>query len=351
VAGIVTGIGTVSWSAASSSRSGAAPRPSTHNGSPSLASELPDQPLPDYVAAPPGPTNGALTAAEFASQSSDPAVAEAQFNSLADQPGAGATIRLWTDDGSGRGLNDVVELLFRIPDADVAAGFTGGLLAALGRAAGTTRFAVPSIPGARGFSLTVTTPVRATEQVVVFRSGPYVSMIQLASSASPSNPAPLTSAQAIAVSFQQLTTLRRDRSATGGSRPPTGVGATTATAASSESGWTALDTLLVGVALVVGSVVVTVIGRRRRRVPAHRVRPADAWGPDGILAVMGARPPEPPVRRAQSTASDRPLPVPDLGGTQPPLPVPDVLVGAGGPGADLPSRLPGSPALRRGATR
>ncbi len=331
-AGMVTGIGTV----LSSSVSGAAPRPSAADQTPSLASELPDQPLPGYVAAPPGPTNGVLTATEFASQSSDPARAEAQFDALADRPGARATIRLWTDDGPGRGQNDVVELLFRIPDADVAAAFTGGLLAAIGHAAGTTTFAVPSIPGARGFSVTVTTPVRATEQVVVFRSGPYVSMIQLASSASASNPAPLTSAQAVAVSFQQLSALHRTRSTTG-TGLPTDVGGTTATA--TAAGWTVLDTLLVGVALVVGGATVMVLGRRRRRVPVHRVPPADAWGPDGILAVMGARAVDaPPVR---------PLPVPELGETQPPVPVPDVLVGAGGPGTDLPSRLPGGAAARR----
>jgi hypothetical protein len=110
------------------------------------------------------------------------------------------------------------------------------------------------------------------------------------------------------------------------------------------------------VALVVGSVVVTVIDRRRRRVPAHRVRPTDPWGPDGVLAVMGARPVDAdrgpaPVTPTQPAPRAEPLPVPDLGRTQPPLPVPDVLVGAGGPGADLPSRLPGGPALRRGATR
>ena len=43
----------------------------------------------------------------------------------------------------------------------------------------------------------------AIEQVVVFRAGRYVSMVQLASATSTSNPAALSRSQAITVSFQQ----------------------------------------------------------------------------------------------------------------------------------------------------
>ena len=71
----------------------------------------------------------------------------------------------------------------------------------------SSSYVVSSIPGAHAYSVQIDSPVHAAEQVVVFRAGEYVAMIELASSLSASNPTVLTPSQAIAVSVGQYWTL------------------------------------------------------------------------------------------------------------------------------------------------
>ncbi len=266
---------------------------------PPLQSTVLTAPLPGFVAAPVGPTNGPLTATEFASQSSDPEQAETQFAALASQPGFGSFIRLWTDrDGSGSGANDLAVLLFRIPDTAQAAAFTSGLRVPFQGSRATIPFVVPSVPGAQGFSIKVTTPVDATEQVVVFRAGHYVSMIQLASVTSPTNTTPLTTSQAITVSYEQYQLLAQADPAGAhpkATAPPARAPVHSATTApgvastSPRSGGAPLVTLLVMIALVVFAAgAALVVYRRRHRDDAVPAPTTDPWGPDGVFASFGA---------------------------------------------------------------
>ena len=63
-------------------------------------------------------------------------------------------------------------LLFRIPKHGRRGNFAAGLRAPFAGAAGSDPFDVPSIPGAHGYSVQIASPVRAVEQIVVFRCRP-----------------------------------------------------------------------------------------------------------------------------------------------------------------------------------
>jgi len=276
--------------------------------------------LPGFTPAVPGPTNGPLTATGFAAQSPDPQAAARQFGQMDTVPGFAAWLRLWTDlHGPGNGANDVVITLYRIPDAATASTFARGLRQQY--AVGATRFAVPSIPGAAGYTVAVTSPSPATEQVVVFRSGAYVVIVDLASSRQGTNPSPLTPAEAVDVSFRQFTATER-------------AGATvTPSPASAPSGGSGDWILGVVVVLLVGAGAGLVVARRRRgaRTGGPALHP-DPFAPDGILAVMGAVPPP----AAPAGGSPAPAPVP--GGPTPgatPVATPD------GPVPD-PGSVPGT---------
>jgi hypothetical protein len=280
---------------------------------PSLESVVLPQPLPGFVAALAGPTNGPLTATEFASQSADPQQATSQFDTLASQDGFGAYIRLWTDrEGSGSGANDLAVLLFRIPDAADAEAFAAGLRDPFASLRTIQSFAVLSVPGARGYSIQVTSPVHATEQVVVFGVGHYVSMIQLASTTSSSNTTPLTSSQAITVAYEQYRLLQQGDPIGAASVPTRHKPATTtAPAVASSSSVTPVAVVLV-VVLVAGLVAVGIMAvRRRRRLVQAAQSAGDPWGPDGIFVAMGASDPS-----AQAIGES---------GVRPPRPVPSVV--------------------------
>ena len=248
------------------------------------------QPLPGYTAAPPGPTNGPLTPAEFASQSTSPQQAEAQFDALAAEPGFGAFIRLWTDrTGAGKGANDVAVLLFRIPRRQDAEGFEAGLRAPF---AGSEPFDVPSIPGAHGYTVDIASPVRAVEQIVVFRAGQYVAMTELASSTSASNPATLTPSQAVSVSYQQYGSIRHgDPVRSTDVRRPATRQATTATAAASVT-----PALVAEVAALVALAALAMWlfafrPLRRRRLSSAVPGP---WDRGGLFDMFGATIPDQP---------------------------------------------------------
>jgi hypothetical protein len=304
---------------------------------PSLASAVLDQALPGFAAVPAGPTNGPLTATEFASQSSNPQQAERQFAALAAHPGFGAFIRLWTDRaGPGLGANDLAVLLFRIPDDTTARSFTDGLLVPFEGSHATRRFDVPSVPGAHGYSITVTTPVDATEQVVVFRAGRYVSMIQLASTTSTSNPDPLTSTQAVTASYEQYQLLRQvdplgSAPVTTPGRPPNRTPSAAVTTAGSTG--LALWVLVVVVVLAaIGAGLWLVVRRRRSEVaPAHGPDPlADPWAPDGIFASFGAIDPRSrPEDASGPDTSGRPEPWPGVTDRGRPAQMVPALVPAG----------------------
>jgi hypothetical protein len=184
---------------------GAAGTPTT-TGYPPIASVMIQNPLPNFTVGAPGPTNGPLTAAELGALSTNPQQAETQFNRLATQKGFGAYLRLWTDaNGPGKGANDIVVTLYRIPNLQDAASFASGSQQPYQQPGAATGFSVPSIPGGHGYTVAITSPSQVTEQVVLFRTGPYVAIVQLASSVAATNPASLNPSDAIAVSFQQYT--------------------------------------------------------------------------------------------------------------------------------------------------
>lgn len=235
----------------------------------------------------PGPTNGPLSAAAFAAQSSDPHQAAAQFAALAHEPGFASVIRLWTDrTGPGHGANDMAILLFRIPNRTTGAGFAAGLVTPFATSAAARTFNVPSIPGAQAFAVEVSTPVRATEQVVIFRAGQYVVMTQAASLATAANPDPITPSQTIQVAYAQYAAVAH-ADPVGVSDPP---GPTPhRTPAPSGPPLAVIATLLVlaaGVILLLPRVVDLV---RRRSMP-----PGEHWSPHDALALFGAVVPEQP---------------------------------------------------------
>ena len=238
--------------------------------------------LPGFTVATPGPTNGPLTATGFAAQSPDPQTATQQFDQLAAVPGFAAYLRLWTDvHGPGAGANDVVVTLYRIPEPSVASTFVQGLRQQY--AVGATRFSVPSIPGAAGYTTDVTSPSPATEQVVVFRSGAYVAIVELASSTQAGNPTSLTPAEAVDVSFRQFTATGR----AAGTPVPTPAPAPAPSGGG--DGWIVI--VVVGLVVVAGGAAGLVLADRRRKDRLRR-RPVnpDPFAPDGILAAMGAVP-------------------------------------------------------------
>jgi hypothetical protein len=338
VAAVVTFTAVTVW--APLDRAGADPLHPAALPEPPLASTVLTQTLPGFAPVPAGPTNGPLTATEFASQSSSPQQAERQFAALASQPGFGAFIRLWTDrGGTGHGANDLAVLVFRIPDASEAGPFTTGLLVPFGSLHAAVPFTVPSVPGARGYSIQVTTPVGATEQVAVFRAGRYVSMIQLASTTSASNPSPLTRSQAVTLTYQQYALVRRvDPGGSAPETPPASLHPTTAPPATptparraTESAGLAWLLGLVGLACLAAIVGLWAIQRRRRG--GHTAGPsADPWGPEGIFALFGAIDP----RHDGDSAGPN-----DAGGERPPAAA--AATGRRGAAQPVPALVPATP--------
>ena len=274
-----------------------------------LGSLIADPGLPGFTAAAPGPTNGPLTAETFAAQSSDPAQAQAQFTALADRPGFGASIRLWSEaSGPGKGDNDLAVLLFRIGDPTAARLFAAGLVAPYQAPGSAVPFDVPSIPGAVGATVTVTQPVAALEQVVVFATGPFVTAIQAASSAAPTNTARISPTETIDVAYLESASVQRalppvpPPTVRHRTSPPAVPAVTRAAALRPSWGRAGLLAALGVVAGVTG----WVAARRRRRSGAVDTMP-DPWGPGGVLTAFGAVTPEPVgVRRG------RPRSVPEL---------------------------------------
>ena len=233
-------------------------------------------PLPNFTAAAPGPTNGSLTAAELGALSSDPQKAESQFNVLAKQAGFGAYLRLWTDvNGPGKGANDIVITLYRIPNSQDADSFASGSQKPYQQPGAASSFSVPSIPGAHGYTVSISSPTQVNEQVVLFKSDPYVAIVQLASSVATTNPAALSPSDAITVSFQQYTAIRH-------SLGNQAAGAPSGSASATSKSGSVLPTLL---AVIVGLVVLAAIAwiaagppreRRRRRRAALLATSHDA---------------------------------------------------------------------------
>jgi hypothetical protein len=253
---------------------------------PPLASMVISRPLPGYRAAPAGPTNGPLTAEEFASQSSAPRRAERQFEGLANQPHFGAYIRLWADgSGPGRGSNDLAVLVFRIPRLDDAESFAAGLQAPFAGSS-SIPFDVPSVPSAHGYSVHISAPVRAVEQIVVFRAGQYVVMTELASASSASNPGALTPSEAISVSFLQYQAIRTgDPRGSSDVNPAPAAPTPTAPTGGGISAWVVVLVVLV---VAVGGLAVLAIRRRRGPASLSDRLAGDPWGPGGVFEAFGA---------------------------------------------------------------
>ncbi|HEX3460341.1 MAG TPA: DUF2510 domain-containing protein [Acidimicrobiales bacterium] len=340
---------------------GAAGSPTT-TGYPPIATVMIQNPLPNFTVGAPGPTNGPLTAAELGALSTNPQQAESQFNRLATQKGFGAYLRLWTDaNGPGKGANDVVVTLYRIPNLQDAASFASGSQQPYQQPGAATAFSVPSIPGAHGYTVSITSPSQVTEQVVLFRTGPYVAIVQLASSVAATNPAPLNPSDAIAVSFQQYTgALHAVAIQTAGA--PAGTPST----AKSGSALPAVLAIIAGV-LVLGAVAWLAAGpprerRRRRRaiglgvprvshdanaalpidVPSTDTRPVRlARGP--VIRVVEVEPRSEPATgqpRAVPAARMNPAPArPEVTG----VPAPEPALGPAPPFDPEPVLAPGPP--------
>jgi hypothetical protein len=320
---------------------------STATPAPPLGPLILSQPLPGYVAAPPGPTNGPLTASAFASESSTPQRAQEQFDNLAAEPDFGAFIRLWTDgSGPGKDQNDVAVLVFRIPDQARARSFAAGLLVPYRGGAGSTPFDVPSVPGAHGFTVALPPPKPAVEQVVVFRAGRYVVMVQAASATSASNTAVLTPTQAITASYQQFGALRfGDPSGSSDGAPPVARHAPAVkpavAPASAPASIPALVWAAVGAAAAIAVTLALAAYRRRRRSRRTSTPDTNPWGPGGLLESFGATVPYEPApdtggRAGGGTGTIR-LPartIPSLASTPWPLPT------DGSPGARPRSPVP-----------
>jgi len=248
---------------------------------PPISSVIITEPLPGFTAAVPGPTNGPLTASGFAAQSSNPTQATSEFDALARRPGFAAYLRLWTDlHGTGKGANDIVVTLFRVTDPAQRADLVSGLRLPYEQASGATLFRVPSIPGAGGYTVPITSP-SVTEQVVVFSTGSYVAAVQLASSDAASNPAPFSSADAIGVAFSQYLAMV-DSPGVPVRRP-----ASPTTAGSARSGGLHLGGVLVVLAGIAVLAALAWLTDRRLR-PRHSQPIDDPWGPTAALAAMGA---------------------------------------------------------------
>ncbi len=300
-----------------------APAPSTSSTTPpgsELGALIVDPGLPGFTAAAPGATNGPLTAETFAAQSSDPTQAEAAFGALAARPGFGAAIRLWSDTGGpGQGENDLVVLLFRIGDPAAAQNFAAGLVAPYRTPGTAVPFDVPSIAGATGYTVTVTQPVAALEQVVVFATGPYVAAVQAASSAAPSNTARLSPTQVIDVAFLESVSLQHATPPTPAPLPLTHRKPRRATPTTERSRADNSTTVLVGIVIalvLVAGVAGWVISRRRRGSWRTTVSP-DPWGPSGVLHVFGSPAGDPTGARVQGigtlvTPRSTPRSVPEL---------------------------------------
>jgi hypothetical protein len=254
-------------------------------GYPAIGSVVISRPLPSYAAAPPGPDNGPLTASAFAAQSADPQQAEASFTQLAAEPGFAAFVRLWTDPRhAGIAANDVVVTLYRIPDPAAAATFADGVRHPYQGIGASSPFDIPSIPGGSGYTVHVVSPTAATEQVVVFRTGAYVAIVQLASSDLPGNPSPLTRADAIDVAFEQYSAIEAIAGAAEGAIPTRGSGG------GISAVWSVVLVVVVVVLVAAGVVIAANERRRRHRNPLG----LNPWATDGVLAAMGAVLPPPP---------------------------------------------------------
>lgn len=275
--------------------------PAVHAAPSGIGGLVVSAPLPGFAAAPPGPTNGPLTASSFASQSSDPPVAASEFKHAAAEPGFAAYLRLWTStDASAPAANDVAVELFRIPEHTRETTMLSELRQAY-QGSGTSAFAVPGIPGAEGRSVSATQPIAARLRVVTFATGPYVAVVQVAARTA-QNPAPVGVSQAIQASTSQYEALSGALAAPAPSRSPSAPGS--AGTVSRAQGGSAMRLVLevIGALVVLGALAWLVLQRRRRApapapgLPVAAAPPAgdpagdpvDPWGPDGIFAAMGA---------------------------------------------------------------
>ena len=257
--------------------------------------------LPGFATAPPGPTNGPLTASSFAAQSSDPRAAADEFAHAAAEPGFAAYLRLWTStNAAAPGANDVAVELFRIPDRSREVTMLSELRQAYG-GPGTSAFGVPGIPGAEGRSMTATQPLDAQLRVVTFSAGPYVAVVQVAARAA-QNPEPVGTTQAVDVSTSQYDVLSDPPATPASSRSlgtPKGSSDTEPGAGGSSMGWWLLGAL--GALVVLAAVGWLVLQRRGRGgvagwraspppTAADASEPADADDPgstDGDVATTG----------------------------------------------------------------
>lgn len=260
---------------------------------PAIESVVVQHPLANFTAAVPGPSNGPLTASELGALSSDPQQAEDRFNALARQQGFGAYLRLWTDIlGPGEGANDIVVTLYRIPNSSDAASFASGSQQPYQQSGAASSFSVPGIPGAHGYTISITSPARATEQVVLFRSGPYVAIVQLASSTAANNSVALNPSDAIVVSFQQYVATQHSLGVDPTGSPPT------ASTSNSHHG-IGLPTVS---AIVGGSVALASIGwlatgrRRNRRLRRRTSSDAVPRETDRVVTTMGRAGPNYTIR-------------------------------------------------------
>jgi hypothetical protein len=158
--------------------------------------------LPGMVEAPPGPANGPVDPATFASYAPDPQAVERSFETLEGEPGFSSWERLWH---SPSGRSDVLDVLIRFPSDYDAASFVSRFESTLATGGDARRTPVPGVPGAFGFTITLAglggSGAAGRVQVVAFRYEDMADEIAVGTSLMPpaSHPVPGQAAAELAL--------------------------------------------------------------------------------------------------------------------------------------------------------
>jgi hypothetical protein len=246
-----------------------------------LSSIVLSQALPGMVAAPAGPLNGPLTSSEVESWGNNSGPTSALGQAIGSGQVNGYR-RMWANQPPNGAFVQIVAA--QMPSSSDAAFALGGADHELATNP-FGRFAVPEIPGARGYTLTTNTPSGVVNQEVVrFAQGSIlfeVAVGQVTTAANSGAP-PLSQDDAIQIARQQAAT------APGSPTSPSYASAEPITFILGE---------FFGAALLIGGLVWLVIFVVRRSNRANRavdLAPTGYWMPAPGEPALGFPPPPPP---------------------------------------------------------
>ena len=286
-----------------------------------LAARLLVNPLPGMVTSSQiGPNDGPVDASTFASYSPDPIVATATFQRYQSQPGFAAWIVTWEDNANqNNAQNYVVDLAFHFANPANAEQFVSDFGNGLAQSTPQNQtFAVPSIPGARGFTVNAAGSSQQQPQInlqmVVFQSGSYAGEMLTGERTDASNTNPISSSTVITLAYRQFLHF----------------GGTTAATATTSNGSLAVI-LLVGAGVlllvVIGSSFVARL-RHNRRLLASKPQP------DGEVLLDNNIQPDGEKSAGESGGPGEPAP--DQVDQQPSTTIPPPMAGPRGEGPDRP---------------